>query len=65
MDETGARALSPEVTVYFVSKCCHAVTGYPILGYPVVLSLELMGIIMSQDEQIIYSSRICQKPENV
>lgn len=54
VDETGARALYPEVTVYFVSKCFHVVTGYPILDYPVVLSFELMGIIMSQDEKIIY-----------
>lgn len=66
VDKTGARALYLDVTVYFLSKCFHVVTGYPILVYPMVLSLEFMGI-MSQDEKnyLFNSSRICQKPENV
>lgn len=50
MDEIGPRSLYPKVTVYFVSKCFHIVTDYPILDYPMVLSFEFMGIIMSQDE---------------
>lgn len=58
VNETEARALYPEVTVYFVSKCFHIVTGYPILDCPVVLSLELMGITINQVEQIIYSIQV-------
>lgn len=49
MEKIGARSLYPHSCCVFC-KCFHSVIDYPVPDCPVVLSFELMGIVLSQDE---------------